>query len=145
MLNIRELNVFVEAALVENFSGAAHHLGLSQPAASLQIRNLEKQYGVDLFRRNGRNVTLSDAGRALLPLAQELLRQAKHVEAAMSGFKGRVMGELCIACSTTAGRYVFPRLVARFHEQCPDVQVTMNCSAGDLPSSGWSKAGPKSP
>jgi DNA-binding transcriptional LysR family regulator len=125
MLNLHELNVFVEAALVENFSVAAQHLGLSQPAVSLQIRNLERQHGVDLFRRNGRNVTLSDAGRTLLPLAQELLHQAKHIEAVMSGLEGLVVGELCVACGTTAGKYVLPQLIARYRQQCPDVQVTI--------------------
>ena len=73
MLNMHELNVFVEAALTENFSLAAHRLYLSQPAVSLQVRNLEKQLGVELFRRHGRNVVLSDAGKVLLPMAQQLL------------------------------------------------------------------------
>ena len=52
MLNTHELQVFIEAAQVENFSVAASRLDLSQPAVSLQIRNLERQLGVDLFRRN---------------------------------------------------------------------------------------------
>src|SRR5512135_1672427 len=101
MLNIHELNVFVEAAQVENFSVAAERLDLSQPAVSLQIRNLEKQLGIDLFRRNGRNVALSDAGKVMLPLAQDLIRQAKHIEELMSGLQGLVMGDLAIACSST--------------------------------------------
>ncbi len=125
MLNIHELQVFVEAAQVENFSVAAHRLLLSQPAVSLQIRNLEKQLRIELFRRNGRNVCLSEAGKILLPLAQDLLRQAKHVEEAMSGLQGLTIGELSIACSTTVGKYIIPRLIAGFRRCYSEVQVTV--------------------
>ena len=76
MINLHELNVFVEAALAQNFSVAARRLYLSQPAVSLHIGNLEKQLGLELFHRNGRTIRLSDAGRVLLPMAQEALRQA---------------------------------------------------------------------
>ncbi len=123
MLNIHELNVFVEAAEVENFSIAAHRLYLSQPAVSLQIRNLEKQLGVDLFRRNGRNVSLSDAGKVLLPMAQDLLRQTRHVEEAMWGLQGLVIGEVSIACSTAVGKYLLPGVIAGFRRHFTEVQV----------------------
>ncbi|MGC8782631.1 MAG: LysR family transcriptional regulator, partial [Anaerolineae bacterium] len=83
MLNLHELNVFVEAAQAENFSVAARRLFLSQPAVSLHIRNLEQQFGIELFQRNGRNIALSPAGKVLLPMAQDLLRQAKVIEEAM--------------------------------------------------------------
>ena len=122
MLNFHELNVFVEAALAQNFSVAARRLYLSQPAVSLQIANLEKQLGLELFQRNGRSIALSEAGKVLLPLAQEALRSVKHIEETMSGLKGVMIGELPIACSTTVGKYILPRLVAGLSQQvsrCP--------------------------
>ena len=125
MLNLHEMNVFVEAAQAENFSLAAQRLYLSQPAVSLQVRNLEKQLGVDLFRRNGRNVVLSDAGKVLLPLAQQLLLQAKHIEEMMWGLQGMVIGELAIACSTTVGKYILPQLIAGYRGCHTDVQVAV--------------------
>ncbi len=126
MLNIHELNVFIEAALAQNFSVAARRLYLSQPAVSLHISNLEKQLGLELFRRNGRSIQLSAAGQALLPLAQEAMRQVKHIEETMWSLKGVLIGELSIACSTTVGKYVLPRLVAGFRRKHPDVRVTVN-------------------
>ncbi len=125
MLNMHELNVFVEAAQTENFSVAAHRLYLSQPAVSLQVRNLEKQLGVELFRRHGRNVVLSDAGKVLLPLAQQLLQQAKHIEESMWGLQGMIIGQLAVACSTTVGKYVLPQLIAGFRSQYAEVQVSV--------------------
>ncbi len=126
MLNFHELNVFVEAALAQNFSVAARRLYLSQPAVSSQISQLEKQLGVELFRRNGRAIALSDAGKVLLPLAQETLRRVKQIEETMWSLKGMMIGNLSIACSTTVGKYILPRLVAGFQRRYPDVRVTVN-------------------
>lgn len=126
MLNLHDIHVFVEAALAQNFSVAARRLYLSQPAVSLHINHLEKQLGMELFRRQGRSISLSDAGRVLLPMAQEMLRQAKHIEETMWSLKGVMIGELSIACSTTAGKYILPRLVAGFRRRYPDVRVAVN-------------------
>ncbi len=126
MLNLHELNVFVEAAQAQNFSVAARRLYLSQPAVSLHVRNLEKQLGVELFQRNGRNIALSEPGRLLLPLAQHLLRDAKRLEETMWGLQGKVIGRLSIACSTTVGKYILPRLVAGFRARYPGVAVEIN-------------------
>jgi DNA-binding transcriptional LysR family regulator len=126
MLSMHELNIFVEAAQTENFSIAAQRLCLSQPAVSLQIRNLEKQLGVQLFRRHGRSVSLSDAGRVLLPMAQQLVLQGKRIEEVMWGLQGMIIGGLCIACSTTVGKYILPRLIAGFRARYPEVQVAVN-------------------
>lgn len=126
MVNLHELNVFVEAALTENFSQAARRLYLSQPAVSLHIRNLEKQLGIALFQRNGRNIALSEAGKRLLPMAQDLLRQVKRMQETMWGLQGKIIGELSIACSTTVGKYILPRLVAGFRRQYPEVRVNVH-------------------
>jgi DNA-binding transcriptional LysR family regulator len=126
MLNLHELNVFVEAAQAENFSAAARRLYLSQPAVSLHVRNLEQQLGVELFQRNGRNIALSAAGKVLLPLARQILRDAKRLEETMASLHGKVIGQLPIACSTTVGKYVLPRLVAGFRARYPDVAVEIS-------------------
>ena len=129
MINLHELNVFVEAALAQNFSVAARRLYLSQPAVSLHVSNLEKQLGLELFYRNGRTIQLSDAGRVLLPLAQEALRQGKRIEETMSNLRGVMIGDLSIGCSTTVGKYVVPQIVAGFRRCYPEVRVTVQVSS----------------
>ncbi|MFN2168374.1 MAG: LysR substrate-binding domain-containing protein [Anaerolineae bacterium] len=126
MIECQTLQVFVEAAIAQNFTVASRRLHLSQPAVSLQIRNLEKHLGVALFKRSGRRVTLSEAGELLLPQAQDILRRLKQVEESMWALHGVVIGNLTIACSTTAGKYVLPRLVAGFRQLYPEVRVTVN-------------------
>jgi DNA-binding transcriptional LysR family regulator len=129
LINLHELNVFVEAAIAQNFSVAARRLYLSQPAVSLHIGNLEKQLGIELFRRNGRSIQLSDAGRVMLPMAQDALRQVKHLEETMWELKGVLIGHLSIACSTTVGKYILPHIVAGYRRCYPQVRVTINVTS----------------
>lgn len=121
MLNLDALYVFLVAAETQNFSEAGKRLHLSQAAVSLQIQALERQLGTSLFHRIGRSVTLNKAGRALIPLAQDLVNRSRRAEETIRGLEGAVFGELVVGCSTTVGKYVLPRLVSRFHEIYPQV------------------------
>ncbi len=123
MLNLHELQVFLVAAETENFSEAGRRLNLSQPAVSMQIHALEVQLGVKLFHRSGRHISLTEKGQALVPMARDLLHRAIQVEETMLSMQGQVIGLLRLGCSTTTGKYILPRLVARLHERHPQVQV----------------------
>ena len=68
MLDIYEVQIFLAAAEAGSFSEAGRRLQLSQPAVSMQIRSLEKRLGIDLFNRAGRNIKLTEAGLALIPM-----------------------------------------------------------------------------
>lgn len=123
MLDIYEMKVFLAAAETGSFSEAGRRLQLSQPAISMQIRALEKNLGVELFYRAGRHINLSEIGHALVPLARDLVNHAAQVQETITALHGEVIGVLRIAGNTTAGRYVLPRLLARFSEKYPSVQV----------------------
>ncbi len=122
MLSMDSLRVFVVAAEMENFSRAAKRLNMSQPAVSQHIQSLESQLGIKLFERHGRRIRLSAEGETLLPLARDLLRASKHMEEIASNLSGQVVGHLYVGCSTTSGKYVLPRLLARYREQYPLVK-----------------------
>ncbi len=123
MLDLNALNVFLAAAETMNFSEAGRRLNLSQPAVSMQIQGLEAQLGAALFHRAGRHIALSEAGEALIPLARDLLHHARQVEEVLLSLQGQIHGLLRLGCSTTSGKYVLPRLVARLHQRHPHVQV----------------------
>lgn len=123
MLNLIELQVFLIAAETENFSETGRRLNLSQPAVSMQIQSLEAQLGIQLFHRSGRHISLTEAGAALMPLSRDLLNHAIQVEETIHSLQGQVVGLLRLGCSTTLGKYILPRLIARLHERHPHVQV----------------------
>jgi DNA-binding transcriptional LysR family regulator len=128
MLDIYEMQIFLNAAEAGSFSEAGRRLQLSQPAVSMQIRSLEKRIGIELFSRAGRHIQLTEAGLVLVPLARELVNMSIHVEESMASLKGTVVGMLKLACSTTAGKYILPKLIAGFIDEFPDVQVA--CDVG---------------
>lgn len=123
MLNIHELQVFLAAAETENFSEAGRRLNVSQPAVSMQIRALETRLGMDLFHRSGRHITLTEAGHALIPMSRELVDKAIQIEETMASMQGDVVGLLKLGCSTTAGKYVLPKLLSGLRDHHPQVEV----------------------
>jgi DNA-binding transcriptional LysR family regulator len=125
MLSPRELQVFLASAETENFSEAARRLNVSQPAISMQIKSLEEKLGMPLFVRTGRQVSLTEAGHALVPMARDVIQQTIRLEEAMASLQGEVVGVLRIGCSTAAGKYVLPKLLAGLHEKHP--KVTLVC------------------
>lgn len=121
MFELSHLRVFLAAAEEQSFSRAAARLGLSQSAVSQTIQTLERVYGVRLFERRGRSIALSDAGQALLPMVREAVNAARLVEDTLLNLHEEVTGELLIGCSTSAGKYILPILLADFQHEYPGV------------------------
>lgn len=125
MLDIHRITIFLSAVEERSFSGAAKHLKMSQPAVSLQIQALEQQLGVALFHRTGRAVALTEAGRALVPLARQMIGLSKHIEETMCALRGKLIGQLLIGCAATPAQYILPRLILLFKQQHPEVIIQM--------------------
>ena len=125
MINLNELRIFLVAAEYGNFSEAGRRLHLSQPAISQTISSLEKNFGMDLFKRSGRTQRLTEAGQVLKPMAIELLAGAKRLQETMASLQGDVVGELNIGCSTASGKYLLPGLISRFRDVFPHVRVNV--------------------
>ncbi len=132
MLDIDEVQIFLAAAEAGSFSAAARRLQMSQPAVSMQIRSLEKRLGGKLFSRAGRHIRLTEAGEALIPMARELVHLSTYAEETIASLQGQIIGLLKLACSTTAGKYVLPRLFAGFVARYPGVRVTCHVVSGEL-------------
>lgn len=125
MLDVHRITIFLSAVEERSFSGAAKRLKMSQPAVSLQIRALEQQLGMELFRRTGRAVALTEAGRALVPLARQMIGLSKHIEETMCALRGKLIGQLLIGCAATPAQYILPRLILLFKQQHPEVFIQM--------------------
>ncbi|MCI0577942.1 MAG: LysR family transcriptional regulator [Chloroflexi bacterium] len=125
MLDAHQMNVFLQAAKTLNFTQAARQLHMTQPSVSQHIQALEQYFNAPLFVRAGRHLTLTDAGAILMPLAQEMVLLSQQIEETMRSLKGEMYGHLQIGCSTTAGKYILPFLLASFMRQHSRVEA--NC------------------
>ena len=123
-ITFRQLRVFVEVARQNSMSRAADALHLTAPAVSMQIKEVESQLGLPLFDRHGRSVSLSTAGEYFLVHAKRLLAALTDAEHAMARLKSLEHGALSIGMVSTA-KYFVPRLLARFHEEHPAVEVRL--------------------
>ncbi len=124
MVDLQKIETFLAAAQNLNFSETAKQLHLSQPTVSHHIKTLEEDLGAALFERTGTGLRLTEAGRLLLPWARRLLHDSADLQSMMSSLRDAA-GELRIACSTTAGKYVLPQLAARFRQRYPGIQVSI--------------------
>jgi len=124
MLDAHQMNVFLTAAQTLNFSEAGRRLHMTQPSVSQHIQTLERHFNTQLFVRSGRHLSLSEAGEALLPLAREFISLSVQIEESMASLQGYVHGHLQFGCSTTAGKYILPKLLAGFRDIHPHVQIT---------------------
>lgn len=129
MLDAHQLNVFLTAAETLNFTEAARILNMTQPSVSQHIQSLEQHFQTDLFIRAGRQLSLSDAGLALLPMARQMVRISVRIDETMESLHGEVHGHLRVGCSTTSGKYVLPFLLAHFLRKHPKVQATCAVSS----------------
>jgi len=121
-----QLRVFLAVARLRSFSRAAETLYLTQSAVSQQIGRLESEYGVRLFARDGRKVELTDAGAALLPYAEQIVRLLDEASSTLEEIRGAVRGRLRLGASPTPATYLLPALLGAFVEEHPDVEVELS-------------------
>ena len=126
-VTLRQFRVFIEVARRLSFVRAAEALHLTPPAVTMQVKELESQVGLTLFDRKGRKVSLTTAGEYLLLYARRVLSTLKEAEDAMAKLKGVRTGALDVGLVSTA-KYFLPRLLARFREQYPGIELRMQVS-----------------
>jgi DNA-binding transcriptional LysR family regulator len=124
MLNAHQLNIFTIAAETLSFTEAAKRLHLTQSSVSQHVKSLETQLGTTLFQRQGRTIELTDAGRVLLPLAKDIIKDSIRAEERIKLLDSKVHGHLIIGCNTAPGKYALPVLLSQFHKLYPLVKIT---------------------
>ncbi len=117
------LQTFVTVAATRNISRAAEQVHLSQPAVSLQIKQLEATVGTALFARHP--LRLTDAGEHLLVNAQQILAQWQQTLEFVQAEQSLVAGKLTIACSDTLMRFTLLDKIALFNQQFPQVHMSI--------------------
>lgn len=117
------LKVFYTVASRLSFTKAASELFITQPAISKHIQELEEQYKIKLFDRNGSKISLTSAGNILLIHTKNIFEIYREIDFDMSSLINERTGLLRVGASTTISQYIIPPLLARFHQKMQDVKV----------------------
>ena len=125
-MELRHLRYFVVVAEEQNVTRAAERLHLSQPPLSRQIRDLEDELGVELFRRTAKSLALTDAGKAFLGEARAvLLRADQAIDAARAAAKN-CQGKLRVGYAPSLTTKFLPLALRAFEAAYPGVQVALH-------------------
>jgi len=131
-LDTDALKAFVAVATTGSFSQAGSALYLTQPAISKRIATLENMLGNELFDRIGRKVSLTEAGRALLPRAQDILAATEEAVRTINDLSGQVRGELKLTTSHHMGLHHLPGFLRRFNDNYPDVRLRLDFQDSEI-------------
>jgi DNA-binding transcriptional LysR family regulator len=112
-LTLRQLKVFEAVARHLNYTRAAEELHLTQPAVSMQTKQLEESLGVALFEQLGKRIHLTEAGTEVLGYARSVTQQLDELEGVLNRMKGLGGGRLRISVATTAN-YFIPTLKHKY-------------------------------
>lgn len=123
-ITLRQLQVFEAVARHLSFTRAAEELHLTQPAVSMQIRQIEENTQLPVIEQVGRRIKLTDAGEAMLHCARAVARQLADTEQTLAELKGLELGQLAVAVATTVN-YFTTRLLAVFSKRYPGIHISL--------------------
>jgi DNA-binding transcriptional LysR family regulator len=119
-----QLEVFGVVARKGSMTKAAESLYMTQPAVSIQMKQLQESIGMPLFEKVGRSLSLTEAGKSLYRLHNQLSQQMEAFEAELSLLQGGLKGKLTISSASTA-KYFLPYLLGTFLKRYPEVEISL--------------------
>ena len=127
-MKLQQLKYIWEVARHDlNVSATAEALYTSQPGISKQIKMLEEELGVQIFRRSGKHLSeVTPAGNAVIQMAGRILEQVESVKQVALEHRDENKGELSIATTHTQARYVLPDIIKSYMERYPEVSLHMH-------------------
>lgn len=122
-VNLDQLRTLSEVVRHGSFSAAARRLNLTQPAVSLQVRELERRFGVRLIERRGRHAHATAPGRDLVEAAGRIFRECELADAAMRRFRDGTVGRVHVGTTLTALTYRLPPILQRLRLDHPGIDL----------------------
>jgi DNA-binding transcriptional LysR family regulator len=129
-ITIRQLKIFESVARNLSFSRAAEDLHLTQPAVSMQIKQMEDHAGLPLFTQAGKRIALTEAGKVMLRHSMVILADLKAAELSINNLKAGGAQRLRVGL-VTSGSYFFPHLIGAFLHGKNDVELDMTVRSRD--------------
>ena len=127
----RRLQVFHAVAELKSFTRAGQRLHMTQPAVTFQIRQLEAHFNTRLFDREHNRIELTAAGRQVEEYARRILALYSEMDGSIRELTDHMAGTLILGASMTIAEYDLPRLLVRFKQRFPEVNVKLLMSNTD--------------
>jgi DNA-binding transcriptional LysR family regulator len=124
-VTFRQIEVFNAVARLKNYTRAAEELHMSQPAVSMQIKQLELSVGLPLFEQMGKSIYLTDAGEHMYDYGRNITDLLDEADTVFEAMKGVERGRLVISVATTASHFA-TRLLAEFTKQHAGITVSLD-------------------
>jgi len=124
-MELRHLRCVAAVARHGSFTKAGEELHLAQSAVSQQVRRLELELGIEVFRRNARRVEVTAEGRLVLEHAHRVLAEVDDLHSDLEELTGLVKGRVALGAMYPTGPYDLPGVLAAFHAKHPGVDIHM--------------------
>lgn len=122
---LHQLQVFLKITQTQSITKAAEELHLTQPAVSIQLRNLQDQFDIPLTEVVGRKLYITDFGREIAVAAEKIVEQVHAINFKTAAYKGQLTGKLKISVVST-GKYVMPYFLAGFIKEHPGIELKLD-------------------
>src|SRR2546422_479175 len=124
-MDYAQIKAVVEVARLKSFSRAAEALGLTQPAISAQVRQVEEECGFRLFDRLGRNVYLTQPGTVLADYGRRLIQQRREAHRALTDLQAGPTGRLVVGATEAICLYLLPPILKEFQAKYQGVALSI--------------------
>ena len=124
---LHQLQIFLEVARKQSVTRAAEEMYMTQPALSIQLRNFQNQFDVPLIEKIGKRIYLTDFGKSIVTIAENILKEADALKYKTKEYEGLLTGKLRISSAST-GKYVIPYFLSEFIHQYPGIDLTLDVS-----------------
>lgn len=122
---LNQLQIFLKVVETESVTKASEELHLSQPAVSIQLRNLQDQFEIPLTEVVGRKIYITDFGKEIAVAAAEIINQVNAINNKTLAYKGQLAGLLKLSVVST-GKYIMPYFLTEFMKQNTGIELNMD-------------------
>ena len=122
---LSQLNIFLKVTQTQSITKAAEELHLTQPAVSIQLKNLQQQFDIPLTEVINQRIFITDFGKEIALAVEKILQEIYAINYKTSAFKGQLAGKLKISAVST-GKYVIPYFLSAFLKRYPEVELLLD-------------------
>lgn len=122
---LNQLQIFIKVVETQSVTKASEELNLSQPAVSIQLRNLQDQFEIPLTEVVGRKIYITDFGKEIALAAAEIINQANAINNKTLAYKGQLAGRLKLSVVST-GKYIMPYFLTEFMKHNTGIELNMD-------------------